>query len=597
VSRLRRAVRARRADERGIVAVYVAVLVPVLFALSAFAVDVARWYVELQRLQRAADAAALAAAPYTPVSRSTDAETAAGDQLVRNGYPAGAGVVSPGTRPTQVRVTVTNTVEANFAQMFGIDSITLSRSAVAEYNGPALMGSPCNTFGIEPAAGSLGPPGGSVLGTPFLRPCQAPPLFWATIQGPSTDKVHGDQFMTRVCGVRPDSSRPYGCSGNTNEEFNPIGYTYMLRVAGAAVGRSITLQLYDPAWVLSGANCEELPTNLVSASNPFTPDPGIRYDSVENEFCAGDYDPSQPGVPQSMPEGRVDTTFVVRAPVDTQDPLTAPVVGGCTRQFRGYDTPPTPEQLTDGDAAYDAELAQVFHQWHTLCTIPSAAPGDYYIQVRTNRRLPDTGPAIVSGSATAASRGDDAGAVGRGSNSFAMRAWVGTTGAVDKSASRNLSLAGWERMPMYMNASSGSAEFNLVRVPPAAAGTTVRIGVYDVGDAESGSGTVTVLPPVEANEDPQYAVGFAAAGGEYLIPGCIAEELNPGPLTSCSVGITNSVNNGRLQVVAVPVPTGYSCRTADGCWFRLRVQFPSGDVSDITTWTAITEDNLVRLTE
>ena len=54
-----RAARSRsRRDEAGVVAVIVAVFASaVFFALGAISVDVARWYLEAQRVQKAADAA------------------------------------------------------------------------------------------------------------------------------------------------------------------------------------------------------------------------------------------------------------------------------------------------------------------------------------------------------------------------------------------------------------------------------------------------------------------------------------------------------------------------------------------------------------
>ena len=59
-------VRERARDDSGLIAVWFAVLVPVLFAFAAFAVDVSRWYVETERMQKAADAAALAGVVYMP---------------------------------------------------------------------------------------------------------------------------------------------------------------------------------------------------------------------------------------------------------------------------------------------------------------------------------------------------------------------------------------------------------------------------------------------------------------------------------------------------------------------------------------------------
>ena len=49
-------------------------MLPVLMIFAAIAVDISRWYVELQRLQRAADAGALAAAPFMPSNLAREVE-------------------------------------------------------------------------------------------------------------------------------------------------------------------------------------------------------------------------------------------------------------------------------------------------------------------------------------------------------------------------------------------------------------------------------------------------------------------------------------------------------------------------------------------
>ena len=55
--------------------------------------------------------------------------------------------------------------------MFGFDRTTIARSAVADYNGPAPMGSPCNTFGNEPSSGvgSATPVGTALPAAPYGR--------------------------------------------------------------------------------------------------------------------------------------------------------------------------------------------------------------------------------------------------------------------------------------------------------------------------------------------------------------------------------------------------------------------------------------------
>ena len=87
--------RRRKAREGGYAAVLVAMLAAAVFIpITALAVDVARWYVELERVQTAADAAATAGVTYMP-DDFANAKTTAIAVSGRNGYPnSGTSTVS-----------------------------------------------------------------------------------------------------------------------------------------------------------------------------------------------------------------------------------------------------------------------------------------------------------------------------------------------------------------------------------------------------------------------------------------------------------------------------------------------------------------------
>ena len=86
MSAVRRLGAARR-DQRGYVAILVACLRgALLMPLCAISVDVARWYVEVQRVQNAADAAATAGVTYLPDDFASAKATAIA-VATRNGYP------------------------------------------------------------------------------------------------------------------------------------------------------------------------------------------------------------------------------------------------------------------------------------------------------------------------------------------------------------------------------------------------------------------------------------------------------------------------------------------------------------------------------
>jgi len=377
-------------DDAGAIAVLVAILAPALLAVAAFSVDVARWYVEGVRLQKAADAAALAGVVFMPQDLPTATSTAL-RVAAMNGFTSGV-TVTQGSRPSQLQVTIASRVSNSFAVLMGIPYTTVARTGISDYTGPAPMGSPCNVYGNEPA-GSPGAGPTSVLpGTPVNPFCTTSPLYWGNIEGPNTDKVQGDRYMNRTCSSNVD-----GCTGGVNDEFKPAGYFYIVRVLNPARTGPITLQLYDPAWDYTSVDCSSLPSSMPSNNmNQYaTTDAQTRYRNSLNSFCSGDY---APGLGSADPNERVDTSFALRSPAISGNPLDGAPVGNCSAQFKGQTTAPTATQLqqyrTAGSPAsganplYNQDLSATFHSWFALCTFTPTAAGDYYLQVRTNVALP-----------------------------------------------------------------------------------------------------------------------------------------------------------------------------------------------------------------
>jgi hypothetical protein len=417
----------RRRDERGAIAVIVAVFASaVFFGLGALSVDVARWYLEAQRAQKAADAAALAGVTWMP--QDLDRATAvARDVAARNGFPDPASVtVKRGKRPSELDVTVTSTVDNVFGQLIGLPRTTVARHTVADYTGPQPMASPCNTLGNEPDGTPGAGPIVSQLAVPTGASCVRTHQFWMSVHGPDVTKTQGDQYNVRRCEGGESGCAPDG----RNLEYRPEGYFLMLRVQAAAVGQSLQVQLFDPAYVSSGSECADAPTGTFpngvgrNSWNPYaSTDAATRYARASGLFCSGDD-----------------------------------------------------------------------HQWVPLCTFTPTRAGDYYLQVRTNVALggtvdPATGsyqPANPATSRVVTQTGDDTSVLGNGSNRFAVRAFGASTGAV--------AIAAWDRMPIFANAASSAPVFNLIRVLPGAAGKTLVFSFFDVGDAASNGTMTVLRP-------------------------------------------------------------------------------------------------------
>ncbi len=555
----------------------IALLMPVFIGFAAIGVDIARWYVEGERTQKVADAASLAGVVYMPQDFNKAKATAL-DVAAKNGYaPSGTVTVTvePGPRPSQLEVTVSSVVQNAFAAAIGVPTSQITRMSIADYNGPAPMGSPCSTFGNEPPGSPGAGPTTVLPGRPVNPFCVNDPQFWANIQGPNTDKIQGDRFMNRRCSSGVD-----GCTGTKNDDFNPAGYFFVVRVLDPARTGPVTVQLYDPAWINTGTSCGDLPTIADDNMNPFaTTDARTRYAATNNAFCPGDYAPGASGRGT-----QVDTSFALRAPAPTGNPLDGAPVAGCIKQFKGSTAAPKANQLRSGSPAYQQELAQVFHQWVPLCTINNPVAGDYYLQVRTNVKLPGgmaPNQYIVSGNANVIDQaGDDTSMMGWGSNQFAIRA-----ASLDGSA---ISVAGYERMPIDINASrSGgfTTTFNLIRVLPGAAGKYIKFGFFDAADGSTG-GTVQVQRPTDAT---------GSIASLPSLQGCQGTGVQSGTLPGCTANVSPSRNNGKLQTISVPIPADYNCdyNAPGGCWFRVVISYTQA--TDITTWSATVEGDPVRI--
>ena len=124
----------------------------VLTGITALAVDVSWYWANTLKVQRAADAAALAGVVWLPGQPSTAYATAR-DQAAKNGYTDTVGGVSitalkDATNNRRLNVTVSAPVGTFFMRIFGINSIQAVRSSKAEYVLPVPMGSPENYYGV-----------------------------------------------------------------------------------------------------------------------------------------------------------------------------------------------------------------------------------------------------------------------------------------------------------------------------------------------------------------------------------------------------------------------------------------------------------------
>lgn len=224
-----------RADS-GVTLPFIALIMVTLLGIAAFAIDLGWFYLNASRIQRAADASALAGVIHMP-NDPTEASDVAHEIALSNGYEdlgipgtyptvVAAGVPA---EPTQLQVTVTDQVPTFFLKVFGISSQIITRTAQAEFVPPLPLGSPANQFGNSCAPDAVN--------------CPNQPNFWANIHGRFTNTISGDAFSSACSGTMGSP-----CSGvDANPTFRDDtskrpGYLYGIEAKGAS---SFTVEFND----------------------------------------------------------------------------------------------------------------------------------------------------------------------------------------------------------------------------------------------------------------------------------------------------------------------------------------------------------------
>src|SRR6267378_4534084 len=173
-----------RRDQKGQTLVIVALMIVVLLGFTGLVTDIAWYEVNLMRIQRAADAAALAGVVYLP------------------GYADGANGVTVTATPEALNnrilgVTVASPVRSWFARLFGINQFSASRNARAEFVLPVPMGSPENYYGINVVCRNSDtspncPRVNSAAGAGTLAPLG----FFGGVEARGTERQNGDAYST-----------------------------------------------------------------------------------------------------------------------------------------------------------------------------------------------------------------------------------------------------------------------------------------------------------------------------------------------------------------------------------------------------------------
>ena len=301
------------ARDAGVVAVWFSLLLFVLVGLAALVVDVGTWYLRAQQLQRAADAASLAAVVHW--AHDSEAHDVAAASLRTNGVDP-ATVTFTGERPKahHYRVTLEDqAVPTFFGKLFGKNAITVNRSALAEFVVPVQMGSSYNYLGWSDKTMPLQAASG-------VQAAAARQNFWLAINGYCMAKEYGDRYSAGYDGNGADTC----FSNEPNREYRLYGYTFAVKIPLNS-GPS-TISIYDPGFCATGGIDREARTGqdvplTVTVYEPDTADTPTKVsdDAVRSiEIFAG-CDPAQQGAWVDLTTVSTSDTYLLTVSTDSAE--------------------------------------------------------------------------------------------------------------------------------------------------------------------------------------------------------------------------------------------------------------------------------------
>lgn len=240
---------------RGSVIVYVALALVVLLGSAGMAIDASSLYLQRDKAQRAADAAALAGAVQLRDGHDSNADAAAEQEAANNGYGNSDGAtVTPkldpnGDDPYDYRVYVSKPVPLFFMAIFGMRFKTIGASATATYE----VASQVSINGALDYGTGTGP-------------------YTISQFGPWGEFNNGDCYDTKY--LENGTPNPlYQPTGTTLDPTGQGGYNYNIAIPAnyASVNGTsmVDLELYDPYTSGSNSQMDEYRTPV--AADPDKP--------------------------------------------------------------------------------------------------------------------------------------------------------------------------------------------------------------------------------------------------------------------------------------------------------------------------------------
>jgi Flp pilus assembly protein TadG len=534
--------RADHRDDHGQALVMVALMMTALLGLTGLVADIGWYEVNLIRIQRAADAAALAGVVYLPTN-VTGAVAAALAEATKNGYTNGVNGVSVTAAPDPssdavLDVTIGAPVQTYFAQVFGVRSFAARRDARAEFVLPVPMGSPQNYYGVNvlcrnsdtpPACPAV--PSATGIGT--LTPLG----FFGGIEARGTDRGSGDAYSTYYNSGTGVGGLNVGTLTNGGTSFDPNGYSYDVDFPAGTVGGSVWL--FDPMFCATGG--QTTTAARLGVGDYWIPGGtgGIGITTVYNLWNTN-------GTPYDITDDTMVATsgslFANSNAVDK-----GPLYAGNLSYGPGY----------YGGSSSDCQSSPYHNQWWRLAS--GLGPGTYRMQAVTS-----------SGS-------NSENAI----NGFGIQV-TSTSGPAPR-------VYGESRMCAFIVVNNTSRLY-LAQIEAAHAGKTLEIKLFDPGDI---SNTNMKIQMPTATGYTYATFTWSATGSSGGAP------TSGGPTTSLQTSnATTNFYNNQWVTLSVQIPTSYTAPTppsepGPGWW---KVEYNTlGSGADVTTWEVNVRGNPVHL--
>jgi hypothetical protein len=575
-----------RLAQRGQVLALLVMSIFVILGFVAIVIDVSWYWTNTLRVQRAADAAALAGAVDLPAKPGgagvLTLSTGSGDayaEAAKNGYTNGSGgvVVTPlqdsvartGGNNNQEDVTISAPVSTFFMRIFGIRTITATRISKALFTLPVPMGSPENYYGVfgpvrdatynngTPTTYNLTGPGAACLNgvAHCYQDTGGQTLntrgFWAELNTEGAANVNGDAYQPFYDTPTSTAARTCPSAGNACYDAYDY-YNYAISMPPNTSGGYV--YIYDPVFCatalssgtgdrwFSGSTAVSTWYELFNTNN--TP-----YDITDDMLIATS-----------------GTTFRDIAASDSS-------MGGsggseCRKQTTKYN---------DGRDFHDS--------WYLLNPsnpLTGGANGTVY-RLHTTSSVP-------AGQTDSVNQKN-----ANGEQNFAIFA-NDAEGTPTNGLLPDVYGLGAMQMFTPLSASGGPAvqsEFYLAQVPQYYAGKTLQINLWDPGDTSPLSASLAIeIPDSSTNGwSPTSVTWTAVQGTTNSAAGCVTSS---GSGTSIVTATPASQFNGCWVTIDASIPTTYAALQSG--WWKIRYSMTgNGTSSDVTTWTAQILGNPVHL--